>query len=345
VKRGTTRNPKFARLRRRLGIGVAQAAGHLELLWHFTHDYARLGNVGKYSDEEIAEGAAWEGDPGRFVAALVECGWLDRCAVHRLVVHDWGDHTDEGNRKWADRNGLQFFRAVPFDSVDAGARVPPPAEDAGARVPPPAEDAGARVPPPAEDAGARVPPPGGDGTCPDRSGHIRLPNQTNTQPHQHQQRAPPCPDAAAADLIRELVNRGLSAAKAKRFVADDAALVRAVLEYHAETPGLQNPPGALRSMLEDPEDAWMFERQPDGSWRKPAGRNRRPPRPPPRPPPKPAAPEKPPISPQEARELLAAYRRKTKQEPPERFSVNQESATNDHGERPTQQPAGPPRRG
>lgn len=95
MKRGTADHPKTKRLARTLGIGIAQTIGHLELLWHWTARYAPAGDVGRYDDAEIADACAWDGDPAQIVAALVDCGWIDRDDAHRLTVHDWREHADD----------------------------------------------------------------------------------------------------------------------------------------------------------------------------------------------------------------------------------------------------------
>ena len=47
-------SPKFRRLSRRLGDDRL-ALATLELLWHFTARHARNGNIGRWSDGDIAE--------------------------------------------------------------------------------------------------------------------------------------------------------------------------------------------------------------------------------------------------------------------------------------------------
>lgn len=67
----------------------------LESLWHFAAGYAKRGDVGRFTDEEIASHLEWRGDAAQMVAALVEARWLDRCPCHRLRVHHWKDHADQ----------------------------------------------------------------------------------------------------------------------------------------------------------------------------------------------------------------------------------------------------------
>lgn len=99
MKRGTPDSPKFKRLCRILKVSAVQGVGHLELLWHFAADYAQPGDIGKWSDEDIADACGWDGDAGAFVDALVLARWLDPCRKHRLVVHDWAQHTDNATKR------------------------------------------------------------------------------------------------------------------------------------------------------------------------------------------------------------------------------------------------------
>lgn len=92
MKHQTPESMKFRKLQRRLGVSRLVTVGTLELLWLATQKNAPQGDIGRFSDEELAVECEWEGDPSALVNALVECGWLDRCREHRLVVHDWEEH-------------------------------------------------------------------------------------------------------------------------------------------------------------------------------------------------------------------------------------------------------------
>lgn len=93
MKAGTTDSIKFKRLARRLNLPSWQAVGLLESLWQMASRDAVRGDIGRYSDEDIAVYCDWpNGRESEFIDCLVECGWLDRCAEHRLVVHDWAEH-------------------------------------------------------------------------------------------------------------------------------------------------------------------------------------------------------------------------------------------------------------
>jgi hypothetical protein len=96
MKRGTTIHPKVYALASALKRDRSAAIGVLESLWHFTAQYAPAGNVGKFTDAAIAHSIGWEGDPALLVESLVACRWLDAHPQHRLAVHDWSEHCDDG---------------------------------------------------------------------------------------------------------------------------------------------------------------------------------------------------------------------------------------------------------
>ena len=93
--------PKFKRLQRLLKLRRWEATGLLQALWHMTGEHAPRGDIGRWTNEEIADGIEWwdRGDPDDLIAALVQCRWLDEHPEHRLVVHDWPDHADRAVRQ------------------------------------------------------------------------------------------------------------------------------------------------------------------------------------------------------------------------------------------------------
>lgn len=92
VKTGTTNHPKFRRLQKQLKLPTYAVAGLLELLWMLTTQFASEdGDIGRFSNQEIADYCDYEGDADSLVTALVDCKWLDRDA-DSLQVHDWLDH-------------------------------------------------------------------------------------------------------------------------------------------------------------------------------------------------------------------------------------------------------------
>lgn len=101
MKRGTIDHPKMRALVAALPIGGCryQAVGILESLWHFTALYAYRGDIGRHSDEAIAEWIGWKSSPDSLIGALVKTGWLNRVdGPERLTVHDWVEHCDDAVR-------------------------------------------------------------------------------------------------------------------------------------------------------------------------------------------------------------------------------------------------------
>jgi len=125
---------KFKKLQRRLGVHKAQLVGMLELLWIATQKSAPRGDIGKFDDEEIAIEMGWDGDPETLILSLVECGWLDRCEDHRLVVHDWHEHAPrylKGNISKAGGFVSGPSKDSPYGTPVRDPRTEEPSEDTG----------------------------------------------------------------------------------------------------------------------------------------------------------------------------------------------------------------------
>ena len=90
MKRGMPRHPKTIALYQTQKISWAAAVGHMELLWHFTAEFAPQGNIGKFDDKYIGAAIGWTGAHGCLVEALVTVGWVDLDPSWRLLTHDWG---------------------------------------------------------------------------------------------------------------------------------------------------------------------------------------------------------------------------------------------------------------
>lgn len=108
MKRGTIEHPKMKRFAKAMDIPICTAVGILECLWHFTAKYARQGDIGRYSDEDIAEAVYWKDDPRKLIRALVQCGWIDEDPTCRLVIHDWFDHAEDALHNLLSRRGERF---------------------------------------------------------------------------------------------------------------------------------------------------------------------------------------------------------------------------------------------
>lgn len=141
MKRSGVDHPKIILLSQLLHIEIWGAVGVLELVWNFTGKFAPQGDIGKYSDEQIAEAVHWRVRSGsrgvptgvRLRSALVQAGFLDTCDCHRLVVHDWPDHADEAVRKFLSRHRLDF---VHTQSLRPSLALPEPMPAASGGQPP-----------------------------------------------------------------------------------------------------------------------------------------------------------------------------------------------------------------
>jgi hypothetical protein len=135
LKRGTPDNPKVAHLAQLLNIELWGAVGILEILWHFTAKYCPCGDIGRFTDKQIAKAVGWQRPTGargvtpecRLSDALVTAKWLDRCTCHRLVVHDWKDHADQAVTKFLDRHGISFVHTVAILPLPLPLPLPHPA--------------------------------------------------------------------------------------------------------------------------------------------------------------------------------------------------------------------------
>ena len=108
MKTGTETLIKFKRLQRRLQMPLWQCKGLLQSIWDFTAREARKGDIGRFSDEDIAFAIEWEGCPHELVEALVETGWLDENEDHRVVVHHWPQHCEHSVHVALARKGDVF---------------------------------------------------------------------------------------------------------------------------------------------------------------------------------------------------------------------------------------------
>lgn len=83
---------KVRALGRALEVHPMQAAGHVLALWCRVMKESPTGDLGSWTDDDIADAAKWEGDPVKFVRVLCskETRILDGSgAKRRKKVHDW----------------------------------------------------------------------------------------------------------------------------------------------------------------------------------------------------------------------------------------------------------------
>lgn len=118
---------KLARL---LKISRHEAVGLMTDLWEWTGEYASAGDIGSHDNHDIADGTGWEGDPDELIDALIEARWVDECAEHRLVIHDWSEHCESWVRKRLSRANKDFASVSPTsgqrsDIVETAASLSP----------------------------------------------------------------------------------------------------------------------------------------------------------------------------------------------------------------------------
>jgi hypothetical protein len=92
LKTGTLDKMKFMVFQNLIKAPRFAAIGLLEGLWYMTAVNAPSGDIGRFSDLEIAAWLGWPDQASDLIAAYVTAGFLDRCSVNRLVVHDWNEH-------------------------------------------------------------------------------------------------------------------------------------------------------------------------------------------------------------------------------------------------------------
>lgn len=108
MKTGTDSKLKFKHLQRDLDLPLWQARGLLDTLWEFVRCNCPRGDIGKFTDDDIAAGIDYRGDASQLIAVLVNRKWLDVSEQHRLIVHDWPQHAEDSvHRKLA--RDRQFF--------------------------------------------------------------------------------------------------------------------------------------------------------------------------------------------------------------------------------------------
>lgn len=109
-------HPKLKKLARSLEVSIPTALGHLHMLWWWAMDYAQDGDLTPFDALDIADAAGWEGDPERFVDAMVNCGFrgsgfLERTEDSELLIHDWDEHCgDEFERRAKEAERLRVYR-------------------------------------------------------------------------------------------------------------------------------------------------------------------------------------------------------------------------------------------
>lgn len=130
MKSSTPELMKFKRLQRRLKESTRAVVGLLEMLWLGTAKNCPQGDIGRFTNLDIAIMCDYDGDPDELVTALVEERWLDVHDQHRLVVHDWHEHCPTHIANNLKRWGKSFANHVKENQGEKiGSREEPPKED------------------------------------------------------------------------------------------------------------------------------------------------------------------------------------------------------------------------
>jgi hypothetical protein len=103
--RGTLTHWKTRLLAKELQMMPCQALGILEALWHTVAELAPAGNIGRLPNQAIAMEMFYEGDADALIAALITSRHLEEHPEHRLIVHDWSQHSDHNTKRKVERRG------------------------------------------------------------------------------------------------------------------------------------------------------------------------------------------------------------------------------------------------
>lgn len=109
-------HPKTRKMASILGIHRMQVVGHVHALWWWALDYADDGDLAHFTDDDIAIGADWDGDPSEFVAALKECGPGERAGFLTAdgLLNDWHEYAGKlVDRRKKDRERKAQSRTSP----------------------------------------------------------------------------------------------------------------------------------------------------------------------------------------------------------------------------------------
>lgn len=90
-------HPKIKKAARLANINEFEMIGRVHCLWWWALDYAPDGDVTKYSSDDIESAVDWDGTPGAFYNALLQCGFNGHCGLLEdidgvISIHDWHEY-------------------------------------------------------------------------------------------------------------------------------------------------------------------------------------------------------------------------------------------------------------
>jgi hypothetical protein len=109
--RGTLTHRKTRRLAALLKIEMPAALGYMEALWSVAAEQTPCGDIGKLSNQDIADEMFSTIDPDELINAIIGAGLLEKHSIHRLIIHNWAERTDQTTRRKVARNDWTFVNS------------------------------------------------------------------------------------------------------------------------------------------------------------------------------------------------------------------------------------------
>jgi hypothetical protein len=128
VKREGFRHSKVYRLAKALTIPHYAAVGLLDCLWDLTAREAPRGDIGKLQNDDIAHQVGWPDSPDDLIRALIDCKLADVDEDHRIIIHDWSEHAEDGVHSRLARSGMLFADGKPPKTSKLSTQDRPAAE-------------------------------------------------------------------------------------------------------------------------------------------------------------------------------------------------------------------------
>ena len=126
MKREAIYHPKICLLAKDLSLPMCFARGIMESLWLVAGINFPRGDIGRWTDEEIAAAIDYPGDPSALINSLTARRLLDKVTDGRLYIHDWHEHADSYIHAQLARSGKYFLDGsrprIPHERFDAFTR-------------------------------------------------------------------------------------------------------------------------------------------------------------------------------------------------------------------------------
>lgn len=122
MKRAAWNHPKIKLLCRDLNLPLCYVNGILESIWIVTSAKLPAGDIGRWTNEEIAAAIEYPGDADALISALIRRRFLDEIPeeLGRLYVHDWHDHLDQQTKRTLSRWDRTYGNGMPVSWKQPG---------------------------------------------------------------------------------------------------------------------------------------------------------------------------------------------------------------------------------